>query len=114
MNRDVVSPPLSFAAPGGLPVTPCIPSDPRESDCNLIPQAEYGRFGMRLFRFRLISSFRDGPKDQTRNLEIFSQRRFRVRVFDAPRNDDYSESGAVAASSHILVASSTCGRASWS
>src|SRR5258706_394284 len=87
MNRDAASPALSFAAPGGLPVTPCIQSDPRESDCNLIPYGEYGRFGMRLFRFRLVSSFRDGPKDQTRNLEIFYQ-----------RNDDHSERAAVAAS----------------
>src|SRR5260370_33891988 len=41
-----------------------------------------------------------------------------VHVFDAPRNDvsnkdDYNDSGAVAASSQILVASSTSGRTSW-
>jgi hypothetical protein len=28
------------------------PIQSRESDCNAIAQREYGRFGMRLFRFR--------------------------------------------------------------
>ena len=36
-------------------------------------------------------SFRDGPKDQTRNLEVTKHRKtmsgFRVRAFSAPRND---------------------------
>src|SRR5207302_8973128 len=46
---------LSFvAALGLLPITPCmrVRSGFCESDCNVIVPAEYGRFGMRLFRFR--------------------------------------------------------------
>src|ERR1700738_4326061 len=103
MNRDVVSPALSFAAPGGLPVTPCIQSYPRESDCSLIPHGEYGRFGMPLFRFRGPIELRHSGRARGTSPGIS---RFRVRFSAAPRNDDYSESGGVAAWSHILVASS--------
>jgi hypothetical protein len=69
---------------------------------------------------QLSPSFRDGPKDQTSDAQLrigesrCNQPRFRVRRSATPRNDgDYSESGAVAASSQSLVASSTCGRTSW-
>jgi hypothetical protein len=62
------------AVPGGLPATPCILIQSRESDCNVIAPAQHGRFGMRLFVFR---EAREGcrhfgmvRKHQTRNLEI--------------------------------------------
>src|SRR5258708_2193810 len=87
MSRDVASALLSVAAPGGLPITPCIESDPSfESDCSVIRRREQVRFGMPLLRFR------DALNAITPS--------FRVRCFASPRNDDYSDRGAVALPIH--------------
>jgi hypothetical protein len=92
MSRDVAIALLSVAAPGGLPITPCIES--------VIQQREYVRFGMPLLRFRdaVIDAVIPGRVDDANLRCAIAHRgisRFRVRCFASSRNDDYSDSGAV-------------------
>src|SRR5450756_1260263 len=127
MIRDVAAP-VSVVVPGGLPVIPCMvcgagPGDSNEaqSHCSPIAPRGYARFGMRLFDFREALVYVIPGRVEDANPE---SRDSGSGACAPSRNDGsigmtflfvghYSNSGAVAASSHSFVASSTCGRTSW-
>src|SRR5258708_38390342 len=141
MIRDVATPLLSVAAPGGLPITPCIEvrSQSGESDCSGIATREY-----RAFRNAAIPFSGGGSSEQEsdgrsrpyrchhprkRMIEYSTERSFkprgrgvldtRLRGYDSrllialTQARFYSDSGSVAASSHTLMASTTTGRTRW-
>src|SRR5258707_12237581 len=99
------------------------PGHPRLPCCDTVKTWMPGtRPGMTSFANSIPYHSRDGtlqhPRFLSGNLEIPRCAIAHLRFASSTRpgmtfQDDYSDSGAVAASSHTLVVSSTCGRTAW-